>query len=400
MNKKFLSFLALGLLMSSSIFAADAYIDSDDEDGNTVQEVTYEALMATMKASIPKDQLREIKADGQMSVATEMVGAQKKKKKKGKKVQGQVLSFEDYYAPLAGEITVTEQTVETMKALLDQYQLTIRPLTKAKNESSKKNPFNKDSQNKLGAYEKAVKQVRAIIQNLKQNSGTAAAAQRDKERAEAEAYFAKIQNAKSEEEAAQRAEEAKQRRAIGTTPARATGRTNAEKAESDAIFDSLMTQQRAQHTAEIQGPIEFPLPQIKPYEEDTTEIFHLIADSLTPEPKYPSAQVHACPACGKINDTPCTIRIAKNQDRTAKEIETKTRHQQLLSDWVEIALDPAGSKQGFDIGGRHASGSPIYDLFCDYAREIQKHPNNTSGSIGLTADRFRNLLNYKFEHVE
>lgn len=275
MNKKFLSLVILGLIVSSPAFTAN----SDRYE----LEQAAPGVSTQLAADLTKNTIdwrlvhKTFSHSGDPDAATEATMTPKKsnRKKKGKGPKISAVSMEEYYAPLEGEITSTEQTIEALKKLLDEYGEIVGPLSKAQQAKSKRSPFSQDSENKLKAYKKAQKKVRDLMQNLKQNAGSADAIRRAKERREVEARMAAIANAQSREAAAKREEEKKQRLAIQNTPARATGMSDTEKFRIDKVFETLVRQQ-TRETSSLKPEPKFVFEQTLPFDEDITHIFHIV----------------------------------------------------------------------------------------------------------------------------
>lgn len=440
MNKKNLSFLALGLLISSPAFSSESGkgkkriqetnstsrlsttniekankpVDSDDEDAAPAFDMTgYSNVMRMFQdqADIPepkivqqlanmsaKDAWKAIKDDDQSSIASSiMPGAKKKNKKKkgGPKDSALVLTVQSYYDPLDGEIITTEQTVEAMQALLKKYSAVFGLLKREQSNANKKRRFSQDSQNKLTAYEKAQNKVRATIKDLKQNAGSKKAAMDMKQRTEAENAFNQSLEGKAQVAAEKRKLKAQERKSIEQTPARPTIMSEQEQARMDEVISSMIEQQ----TNKVP---KFLLEQNLPYDNDMTRILQIVADYVHPEQKkHSTTSVHACPVHGEVHTKPCTIRLAKNQEKSATECEMQKRHEVILSHWIKAAQSEIDGNKPFAFRGENTSGSPIYDLFTAFAREVKESKiNNKVGNMGSVADRFKFLLKYKFEVVE
>lgn len=156
MNKKFLSFLAFGLLISSSIFTADA-------DSDLLSEYSeYDALMDAIMRSIPKDQLREAKEDDQMSVATEMLGRKKNKNTKNKPTEPTKTVKEHlvgYQARI--DTTTTEKELKVLGAIYAKEFNTIK--------QSKK--INQNQTNQMNALALARKKIAEKLTTLQTAKG-------------------------------------------------------------------------------------------------------------------------------------------------------------------------------------------------------------------------------------
>lgn len=217
MNKKFLRFLALGLLVSSSFCAeSDELVAEQAAASNSTPGIS--PALATLLAAKEvdwSDVLPQVglsrKGQDAPTIASSVQGG--KKKKKGQKTP--IVSFEEFYAPLEGDIREAEKSEspkEKLEALSKDYQNVVNTLNKIK-KTKAVNKFPVEDGNKLKAYEKAVKIIREKLKNLNKLSGDARATEKEaegRELAKIEADRAEAARKIQETEAAERKSKAEE----------------------------------------------------------------------------------------------------------------------------------------------------------------------------------------------
>lgn len=414
MNKKLLSFLVLGFLISSVTFTSDSISANKDTPGISA-ELTTMLESASVDWSLVH---RTFGYNGNADAATEvtMKPTQSKKKKKGKP-KAPVVTVQGYHDPLQGEITTTEQTVEIMQELLKKYSAVVGPLKKEQLNATKKKRFSQDSQNKLTAYEKAQTKVRAIIQNLKQEVGTAKAAEHLEAQQKEAARFSELETDKSARETAQRKERREiERRKIETeftlkseivaspnlgnaieTIIEQALKFGTTERDLSAMMNKISTDPIKACTEII--PHEFKGDdQIRPNGNEIDELFYLFVGHKE------RVEVHACPVCGTINQTPCKVTYQYDPSYMLKNKVVIDKMIGKLEKTIKVAIEDKDQKMRLVLPDKNYIAPSIYKLFILLMHKGQQNnvgmENTSARSFGKLAYQFRSLASANFIHAE
>ncbi len=394
MNKKFLSLLILGLVISLPTFTAAEGGSSDDE--------LHASLHPSLMQAIGESEVDWNSVFSQIGLPqkgqdaqTELTSAsERKKKKRNKRGTGaDVVSVDEYYASLLGEINEIEKTETTLNTLLEKYRGVIVPLQKQKNSASKKKPLPQDSKNKLKAYEKAKAKIYQILKELSSASGQKKIAEM---RVGKEALvMEKIKQEQAASALRKEEEEKKRKRKKEEEKALAnTGGASAPKL-SPTIVRKMMEMRKHTEGPVKRFPTEFEKNQVSPCENDIIQLFWLFIGDTK------ECEVKACPVCGTVKSTPCKIkRSTMPPDISEHDLKlTKT----LLESIITGAKQDVSNNITVVFPTLHEpKAPPIYNLFLALVKKAQTESASgdvTARSIGKLAFRFSELLQAPFEHV-